>query len=142
MPYEEKSKGVDNLTAFTGIYVKKGFSYLLKEKGITLESVKQFFGDDVRSYEGLSYVGVAGIIKEGYAFTTKSPMVVYGCIENEIVTTLCIKTDIAHKDFEDDVSSLYSLLSEYGLCLVDWCKVTKVTADTEEVYQYFRDFLG
>lgn len=127
--YEEESVKTENYIAFKGVFVRKGFDSHLKYRGITLESVKQFFGDDVRNYEGLSYVGVAGIIEEGYAFTTKSSMVVYGCIENEIVTTLCIKTDTVHKDFEDDVPSLYSLLSEYDLCLVDWCKATKVTAD-------------
>lgn len=139
--YEGQSKDVDDLIAFKEIYVRKGFNNPLKERGIPLESVKQLFGDNIWFYEGLAYVGVAGIIEKGFAFKTESSMVVYGCVENSMVTTLCINTETVQNDFEDDVASLYSLLSEYDLCLVDWCKMAKVTADTEEVYQYFRNFL-
>lgn len=91
-------------------------------------------------YDGIVYsnstgMHPGGMVQNGFAFDGSGGVTVYGVADAECISTCGLKIR-RNDDLISAADSFSSLLTEYDLVLVDWCRVTAVHTKTE-VRRYF-----
>lgn len=76
---------------------------------------------NARSYEGIAYQQVAGLIDGGFGFET-ADFILFGEQHQVFVNTLCLALTQAKSYNGTSSNQLKALMASYELILVDWCR--------------------
>ncbi len=111
-----------------------GFRTLHVRKRITTALNLPFHGvlsafPNAHLYEGIAYERIAGLIDGGFGFETGG-CVFFGEQHQNVVTALCLAWTQDERPKALFSNQLKSLMENYGLVLVDWCRCTAFRAET------------
>jgi len=96
-----------------------------------LKSTTTFDGIGLRTSAGPSG---DGLVENGFAFEAAGGLIAYGQVSNDVCTSIGITG--AHVDDPKQASTaLASLIDDFDLVLVDWCRASTITSQAQiELY--------
>lgn len=124
---------------FKQIHVRELIHNPLKNLTISVESLKQHFGD-MKEYSGVSFDGNNTFIKNGFAFMTKENLILWGDTSSDgSIQNICLAWDKKPSELIKMIDSLSKFCKTNKLFLIDWCRVYKTSGEQKELSAYFKD---
>lgn len=130
--HQEERQGL----GFNRLFVREGLEFPLASVTIPLTEIESLF-QITKKYSGLSYRGSEGVVARSFAFKTEGGLTLYGRQERGTIQELCLTNCNPNEHLEQDINVLKTLMADYGLCFVDWCRVVKEVAGNGELLSYF-----
>jgi hypothetical protein len=122
--------------AYKEIYLRDGIDNPLKQ-AIRLSELYSKLSTKSTQYEGLTYEDVAGLIAGGFAFHS-GELDFYGQQIDGRVNILCLHSRIINYTPQEALF-LKEIMSQYDLILVDWRRVTSVSAEGNNIQEYLQE---
>jgi hypothetical protein len=122
---------------FRNLHVRTEIPAPLNGCAIRLTDLQARLDSSTEAYEGVAYVGAAGLVEGGFATPLSPGILLYGQEQEGQVTTVGLAKQAAAAPGEASVHQLTELASENGLCLVDWCRTLQLLPDTAYFLEYF-----
>jgi hypothetical protein len=133
--YQRGSKKIDDFTAFTELYVRKGLAQPIVNNRIPLSELISYFVDgDI--IDGLAYQRVAGTVENGFALKIDTGLYFYGLEKEGFVEVLCLKFVNRSSISSEVIDAISNIIQKYELIMVDWCALVKAKA-SDSVKEYF-----
>lgn len=106
---------------------------------ISLSDIQKHLPHKSQSVGGVAYSDSQQLIQDGFSFDL-GKVIIYGHQINGFVQAICLsRGHIGSVDSLDVVHSFGSLQSDYGLVLVDWCRIQIVKANKEALQVYINE---
>lgn len=119
-------------SGFNALHVRKGVPRPLEGTWSTLQELRDALGGATQWLEGVSFMGVAGVVEGSFAAKLASGPFVYGLEREGRLSVLGLRREQRPGPArEDDARRLAALATQKGLCLVDWCRVELLPASLQ-----------
>ena len=117
--YDNYSNSHDGFISFNKLHVREGLDNPFEGGQLKLSLIYDDFSH-AEKCEGVSFSGVAGVVKNGFAVNLHNGLVLYGVSLNDNVLSFSVfPTNYEEMALEE----LADVLSKYHLCIVDWCSM-------------------
>lgn len=111
---------------FKKLHVRVEIKRPLDTAVLSLDDLQTRLGLSTKRYDGISYRGMAGLLKDGFALQTASKIVLFGVQNQKRIEALCVDARSTSNGREQDVQSLVALANDLCLDLVAWCPALRM----------------
>jgi hypothetical protein len=127
---------------FKKIHVRETIPNPVGNMNLHLDQLRDSLGQGVTWLEAVSYLGVAGTIRDSFAARMLSSIELYGVAPNDLIQAIGFTRATMNNVPPVDLQRLVDFAADNDLILVDWCRLEVVAALLPDYSAYFKHGAG